>query len=76
MIDATATDRHTTVASKSASATVTDPYATTTYELTVAHRHDIPHSLRMCAHARGKDLRAMGTVATVRDGSRPESRFD
>ncbi len=73
---ATVTYRRTTVARQFASATVTDLYATTTYELTVAHRHDIPHSLRMCARARGKDLRAMGTVATVRDGSRSESEIE
>jgi len=72
-IAATATDRHTTVASEFVSATVAGPCAATTYERTVTNRHDISHSLRMCAHARGKDLRAMGTVATVRDGSRPNT---
>lgn len=77
MIEATATDRHTTVARKSASATVTDLYGTTTYELTVTNRHDVPHYLtRVRTRARGKNLRAMGNVATVRDGSRPESRFE
>jgi len=45
MIEATATDRHTTVARKSASASVTDPYAITTYELTVTNRRDVPHYL-------------------------------
>ena len=76
MIKATATDRHTTVARKSASATVTNPYATTTYELTVTNRHVISYPLRVCAHARGKDLRAMGTVATAPDGKRSESEID
>ena len=66
--------RRSTVAMNDHTATVASPYGRRSYVLTVADRRDVPRSRAYAGapartHARGKYLGAMGTVATVRDGS-------
>ena len=72
----TATHRHATVTKKFDFAAVSEPYTATIYDGAVTNRHVISYPLRVCAHARGKDLRAMRTVATAPDGKRSESELD
>ena len=72
----TATNRRATVTKQFDFAAVSEPYTATIYDGAVTNRHVISYPLRVCAHARGKDLRAMGSVATAPDGSWSESEFD
>ena len=72
----TATHRRATVTKRFNFAAVSEPYPATNCGGAVTNRHVISYPLRVCAHARGKDLRAMGTVATAPDGRRSESELD
>ncbi|MDP6719091.1 MAG: hypothetical protein QGF59_10605 [Pirellulaceae bacterium] len=57
----TATNRRATVTKQYDFAAVSEPYTATIYDGAVTNRHVISYPLRVCAHARGKDLRAMGS---------------
>lgn len=72
----TATHRRATVTEKLDFAAVSEPQPATICGVAVTNRHVISYPLRVCAHARGKDLRAMRTVATAPDGSRSETEID